>query len=184
MMKNCLVLVAALMLSACNAEPQDLVAMKIELHAIKQEMEYLRQQTEELDPRVRSAEQMALQVMDERAAPSRLDCIDHKPGILVTPVATLTTVCEAAVPYADGIRIKLRLGNPTAGRIDGLKLTFYAGDGASQGRSDMRRYYEDTTSVPPGSWKLVDVDLYKISEAALRELALRAQIDTIALVQK
>ena len=48
----------------------------------------------------------------------------------------------------------------------------------------MRRYYEDTTSVPPGSWRLVEVDLYRISEAALRELALHAQIDTIALVQR
>lgn len=184
MLKYCVVLSAALTLSACDKEQQDLVAMKIELQAMKQEMEYLRQQTEELDPRVRSAEQMALQVMDERAAPSRLDCIHHKPGVLVTPVATLITVCEAAVPYAEGVRIKLRLGNPTAGRIDGLKVTFYAGDGASEGRSDLRRYYEASTSVPPGAWELVDVDLYKISEAALSDFALRAQIDTLALVQR
>jgi hypothetical protein len=59
MMKG-LILASVLISAGCAKQTPDLVAMKIEVNALKQELEYLRQQTEELDPRVRSAEQMAL----------------------------------------------------------------------------------------------------------------------------
>ena len=54
----------------------------------------VRQQTEELDPRVRSAEQMAMQVFDERDAPVRLDCAERSPAALLTRLAALTAICD------------------------------------------------------------------------------------------
>ena len=173
-----------LTLASCGAEQPELVAMKIELNALKQELEYLRQQTEELDPRVRTAEQMALQTIDERDAPFRLDCVNHKPGVLGTRLATLTMVCEEAINRPGGYTIRMKIGNPTAGQLDGLRLTFYAGDGADQGRSETRIYHEAGTSLPSGTWRSIEVDLAGVTPASLAEFAVRAQIDHIVLGQK
>ena len=69
----------ALALGGCGNGAQDALALKIELTALKQELEFVRSQTEDLDPRVRLAEQMAMQVFDERDAPVRLDCAHRRP---------------------------------------------------------------------------------------------------------
>jgi hypothetical protein len=61
----------ALALGGCGNRAQDALALRIELTALKQELELVRLQTEDLDPRVRLAEQMAMQVFDEREAPAR-----------------------------------------------------------------------------------------------------------------
>ena len=175
---------SVLMLAGCGGERPELVALKIELHALKQELEFLRQQTEELDPRVRLAEQMALQTIDERDAPFRLDCVNHRPGVLGTRLATLTTVCEEVINRPGGYTIRMKIGNPTSGHLDGLRLTFYAGDGAERGRSEARIYHEASTSLPSGTWRSIEVDLAGVTPASLPELAVRAQIDHIVLGQR
>ena len=178
-----LVLAAALATTGCGEGSPELVAMKIELNALKQEMEYLRLQTEDLDPRVRNAEQMALQVLDEREAPLLLDCVEHRPGIVLTRLAPITAVCEGVVRTADGYRLRLKLGNPTSARFDGVRLTLYAGEGAAHGRSDTRMNFEARAALPPGEWTTLEVDLAGVPERATSDLALRAQIYTIALAR-
>lgn len=174
---------ATLTLAGCSQGSGDMLAMKIELNALKQELEYVRQQAEELDPRLRTAEQMALQMIAERAAPARLDCAEHVPGIVTARLATLTTVCEGAEPSGDGYRIRLSVGNPTAARIDGVKLTLYAGPGAAQGQSDKRLYHEALVSLPPGGWGSIDVDFAGLDALSARELALRADVASIVLAR-
>lgn len=174
---------AALALAGCSQGNADLLAMKIELNALKQELEFVRQQAEELDPRLRTAEQMTLQMIAERAAPAWLDCAGHAPGIVSARLATLTTVCEGAEPSADGFRIRISVGNPTPARIDGVKLTLYAGPGAAQGQSDKRIYHEAQVSLPPGGWESVDVDFAGLDALSARELALRADVASIALAR-
>ena len=175
---------AALMLAGCSGGGPDVLAMKIELNALKQELEYVRQQTEDLEPRVSTAEQLAIQVLDDRDAPLRLDCLRHAPAALPTRLAVLTVICEDTLTSADGVRIRLKLGNPTAARVDGVKLTFYAGEGAARGRSDKRLYHEAQVSLPPGSWTSLDVDFADLDERAAHDLALRADIGLIALAGK
>lgn len=175
-------LVAAL--AGCGAESPDLAAMKIELNALKHELEYLREQTEDLDPRLRTAEQMALQSIDERDSPLVLDCEEGKPGVVVTRLAPVTVVCEGIEHVEGGDRIRLRLGNPTSGRLDGVYLTLYTGDGAERGRSDTRVHVRATASLPPGAWKTVEVDVPPSNEPVLRDVSVRAQVDAIALAQR
>jgi hypothetical protein len=179
---KCLILASLLTLAGCAKQAPELVAMKVELNALKQEFEYLRQQTEELDPRVRSAETMALQVLDERDAPLRLDCVTHRPGVLPTRLAPITAVCEEVRGHSSGYTVKLKVGNPTSARLDGVHLTLYAGEGAAQGRSDTRLHYDASTSLPPGVWRAVEIELPKLPEAATGDLAVRAQIERITLV--
>ena len=63
-------------------------------------------------------------------------------------------------------------------------MTLYTGDGAARGRSDTRLHVRATASLPPGAWKTVDVDVPPLNEQALREVAVRAQVDAIALAQR
>lgn len=173
----------ALLLGACGRGDQEVLAMKMELHALKHELDYVRQQTEDLDPRVRAAEQLAMQAIDERDAPLALDCAGHRPGMLVTRLATLTAICDSIESTAAGVRVKLKLGNPTSGRIEGLRLTFYAGEGAAHGRSELRVSHQISTALAPGTWKPLEVDLAG-TPGGVAEFALRAQVDTIALAQQ
>ena len=171
---------AAALLAGCGND-QDLLAMKIELHALKQELEYVRQHTEDLEPRVQSTEQMALQAFDEREGPARLDCLHGSDGVLPTRLASLTARCEGAVALGGGHRIRLRIGNPTFARLDGLSLTFFAGEGAARGRSMKRLHYAATMGLPPGTSQSIDVDFDGIDADDLRELAVRANVGTIAV---
>lgn len=173
--------VALTALAGCGEEPRELLAMKIELSALKQELEYLRQQTEDLDPRIRNAEQMALQVFDEREAPLRLDCAGHRAGVLQTRLAPIAVVCTEFSSIAAGARISLKLGNPTSGRLDGVRLTVYSADEDS---ADIRTHAETTASLPPGQWRSFDIDLPAAPNGASKQIALRAQIDTISLAQR
>jgi hypothetical protein len=175
---------ALLPLVACSEQRSDVLAMKIELNALKHELEYLRQQTEDLDPRVSFAEQLAQQVIDDRDAPFRLDCIGHTPGIVATRVAALTARCEEAHRTPVGYRLKLNVGNPTSAWLNGVRLTLYAGSGARAGRSERRMYYESNVALPPGGWKSVILEFEGLDDTALSELALRAQISEVALAQK
>lgn len=174
---------AAFTLAGCSQEAPEVLAMRVELNALKAELEYVRQQAEELDPRVRTAEQMAMQTIAERAAPLRLDCADRAPGVVTARLAALATVCDGAEPSADGYRIRLRLGNPTPAQIDGVKLTLYAGDGAAEGHSDRRVYHEAPVSLAPGAWAAVDVDFAGLDAASARNLALRADVASIVLAR-
>ena len=172
---------ALLPLTGCSEPTPDVLAMKIELTALKQEVEYLRQQTEDLDPRVRTAEQMALQVIDEREAPYRLDCIGGTPGIVVTPVAILTTRCDGAERTPDGHKLRLNIGNPTTAWLNGVRMTLYAGDGAPAGRSENRMYFEANGVLPPGGWKSVEVEFPGLADEAVGTLTVRARINEVAL---
>lgn len=173
----------ALMLGGCGNGAQDVLALKIELNALKQELEYVRQQTEDLDPRVQSAEQMAMQVFDERDAPVRLDCARQSPAVLPTRVASVAVVCEEAVRTAGGYRLRLKLGNPMSAHLDGLALTFYAGEDAVRGRSDKRLHHEANLALAPGAWKAVDVDFDGLDGESVRDLAVRASVATVALAR-
>jgi hypothetical protein len=175
---------ALLPLAACSEPKPDVLAMKIELKALKHELEYLRHETEDLEPRVRVAEQAALQVMDERAAPFRLGCLDRAPGIVVTRVATLTARCDEAYRTPVGYSLKLMLGNPTTAWLNGMRITLYAGSGARAGRSEWRTYHELATSPPPGGSKSVILEVAGLDDAALSELALRVRINEIELAQR
>jgi hypothetical protein len=175
---------AALALAGCGNGAQDVLALKIELNALKQELEFVRQHTEELDPRVHTAEQMALQVFDALEAPARLDCVRPAPTVLDARAAFLTAVCDEAVAYDGGYRIRLQLGNPTPAHLDGLTLTFYAGEDAARGRSARRLYHETRVALPPGAWQTVDVDFDGVDDDAIKELAVRARVATVALARK
>jgi hypothetical protein len=175
---------AALAFAGCGNGAQDLLALKIELNALKQELEFVRQHAEELDPRVDAAEQMALQVFDALEAPARLDCEHRAPTVLDARVAILTAVCDEAVAYDGGYRIRLRIGNPMPARLDGVALTLYAGEDAARGRSAQRTHREVRVALPPGAWQAVDVDFDGIDRDAVRELAVRARVATVALARK
>jgi hypothetical protein len=175
-------LITAALLSACGDRKPDLVAMRIELTALKQELELIRQHAEEFEPRLRSAEEFALKFFDERAAAVRLDCLGQKVSVMPTSLATLSIVCEDTRATVGGQRLRLRLGNPTSARLDRLGLTFY---GASErGQSDHRVHVELATQLPPGSWTRVDVDVPGLGEGDLAELAIRAQVGAMILAQK
>lgn len=174
----------AFALSGCGNGAQDVLALKIELTALKQELEFVRQQAEDLDPRVQAAEQMALQVFDALEAPARLDCARPAPTVLDARVASVTAVCDAAVAYDGGYRIRLQLGNPTPAHLEGLTLTFYAGEDAARGRSARRVYHATRVALPPGAWQTVDVDFDGVDDDSIRELAVRARVATVALARR
>ena len=178
------VMTAALALAGCGNGAQDLLALKMELNALKQELEFVRQHTEDLDPRVDAAEQMALQVFDALEAPARLDCEHRAPTVLDARVAILTAVCDEAVAYDGGYRIRLQLGNPTPAHLEGLTLTFYAGEDAARGRSARRLYHATRVALPPGAWQTVDVDFDGVDDDSIKELAVRARVATVALARK
>lgn len=176
---------AALLAGGCgNGAQDDALALKIELNALKRELEYVRQQIEELDPRVQSAEDMAMQLFDEREAPLRLDCVRHTPGVLAARLASLTVICEGTAPSPGGHRIRLMLGNPSPARLDRIALTFYAGDGAARGRSDKRFHHEATASLAPGAWTSLEVELKGLDAGPANELALRGNVTTLALATR
>lgn len=174
----------ALVLGGCGNGAQDTLALKIELTALKQELEFVRLQTEDLDPRVRLAEQMAMQVFDERDAPVSLDCARQSPAVLYTRLASISAICEEAVAHAGGYRLRLRLGNPMSARIDGLSLTFYAGEDAERGRSARRLHNDASLSLRPGEWKRIDVDFEGLDRESVRDLAVKANVAAIALAGK
>jgi hypothetical protein len=174
---------AAALLAGCGSDA-DLLALKIELRALKQELEFVREQTEDLAPRVESTERMALQAFDERDAPAGLDCMQEPDRVRRAPVPALAAVCESTVAYTGGQRIRLRIGNPMAARLDRLALTVYAGDGAARGRSAKRLYRELALALAPGEWQSVDIDFDGIDAHDLRELAVRASVGHAALAPR
>jgi hypothetical protein len=174
----------ALALGGCGNSAQDALALRIELTALKQELEFVRSQAEDLEPRVRLAEQMAMQVFDERDAPVRLDCAHLSPAVLFTRLASITAVCEDAGGYPGGYRLRVRLGNPMSARIDGLALTFYAGEDAGRGRSARRLHHDANLSLAPGEWKRIDVDFDGLDRESVRDLAVKANVAAIALAGK
>ena len=181
-MLKAIALVAILLaLSGCADRTPDLSAVKMELAALRQEMEYIRYQTEELDPRVSNSEQMALQVINDHESPSRLDCVEHKAGIVVTRIATLPAICDSTLDYPGGHRIRLKLGNPTSGRLEGLRLTVYAGPGAAQGRSALRISYRAVAALLPGSWTPLEIDFPGLDRESVTNLAVRGQVEEIVL---
>jgi hypothetical protein len=173
-----------LALVGCGNGTQDVLALKIELTALKQELELVRLQTEDLDPRVRLAEQMAMQVFDERNAPVRLDCAQPSPAVLFTRMASITAVCEETAAYAGGHRLRVKLGNNMSARVDGLTLTFYAGEDAEGDRFARRLYHDANISLSPGEWKGIDVDFEGLDGASLRDLSVKANVASIALAGK
>jgi hypothetical protein len=175
---------ALLALVGCGNGTQDVLALKIELTALKQELEFVRLQAEELDPRVRLAEQMAMQVFEERNAPVRLDCAHAAPAVLFTRMASITAVCEQAAGYAGGHRLRLKLGNNMSARVDGLTLTFYAGDDAEGGRFARRLHHDENLTLSPGEWKRIDVDFEGLDGASLRDVSVKANVAAIALAGK
>ena len=100
------------------------------------------------------------------------------------PVPALAAVCESTVAYTGGQRIRLRIGNPMAARLDRLALTVYAGDGAAHGRSAKRLYRELALALAPGEWQSVDIDFDGIDAHDLRELAVRASVGHAALAPR
>jgi hypothetical protein len=171
---------AATLLAGCGSD-HDLLAMKIELKALKQELEYVRDHTEDLEPRVQSTEQMALQAFDDRDAPAPLDCQHGSDRELRMRLAALTAFCDGAVAYAGGHRIRLSIGNATAARLDRLSLTLYAGANAARGRSSKRLHHEADVALPPGAWQSIEIDFDGIDAQDLRELAVRANLAAVAL---
>jgi hypothetical protein len=123
----------------------------------------------------------ALQMIDERESPSRLDCVEHKTGIVVTRIATLPAICDGILDYAGGYKIKLKLGNPTLGRLEGLQLTLYAGPGAAQGRSALRLSYQAVAALSPGSWTLLEIDFPGLDRASIANLAVRGRLEAMVL---
>jgi hypothetical protein len=178
------VLAGALALGGCTNGAADVLALKIELNALKHELEFVRQQAEDLDPRVRTAEQMALQVFDERDAPVRLDCSRHSTVILPARVGSITAVCEEAIEYAGGYRLRLKVGNPMSAHLGGVALTIYAGEDAARGRSDRRLHIESNFALAPGVWKTMDVDFGGLDADAVRDLAVRATVASLVLARK
>jgi hypothetical protein len=179
-----LLLVAGLVLSGCQQNPEPLLALKIELTALKEELRLLRDQAEDLDPRVSMVETMARQVFEERDGIARLDCARRNTEVLPTQFIALTVNCEAAGASAGGYKLRLRVGNPTSARLDGLKLTVYAGEGAGKGLSILRFFHAVPTSLAPGSLTSVEVSLPAGSERMLDDLAVRAQIDHLTMAQR
>lgn len=177
-------LAIALAIAGCTNGAPDVLALRLEFNALKQELEFLRQQTEELDPRVRSAEQMALQVFDEREAPVRLDCSHQSTAVLPARVGSVTAVCEEAIEYTGGYRLRLKVGNPMSAHLGGLALTIYAGEDAARGRSDRRLHVETNFALPPGVWKTMDIDFDGLDADAVRDLAVRASVARLALAGK
>lgn len=173
---------ALAVLAGCTPQqPADLTAIKLELTALKQEFEFLRDQTEELDPRVRLSEQMALQAIDDREAPSRLDCVKRTVALVPTRLIALPATCDEATKIASGYRLRLKVGNPSAARIEGLQMTLYAGPGASRGRSDKRMFMERSLSLAAGTWTTFEIDFVGIGPAEVNEMAIRTQVERIAL---
>lgn len=175
---------AGLALAGCRQDPEHLVALRIELTALKTELRLLRDQAEDLDPRMTTVETMAQQVFDQRDGIVRLDCARRSTEVLPTQFATLTVNCEDASTSADGYRLRLRIGNPTSARLDGLKLTIYAGEGAAKGLSALRVFQAVPTGLPPGSWTSVDVELPFRGAELSQGLAVRAQIDHMTMAQR
>jgi hypothetical protein len=102
---------------------------------------------------------------------------------LRTRLAQIAVVCEEVLGRSGGYTVKMKLGNPTSARLDGVNLTLYAGSGAVQGRSDTRMHYQ-SASLSPGGWRAIEVELPELPELAIRDLAVRAQVGTIALAQR
>jgi hypothetical protein len=173
---------ALAMLAGCKPQqPIDLMAIRLELTALKQEFEFLREQTEELDPRVRFSEQLALQAISDRDAPSRLDCVAGTIALVSTRLTALPATCDAATPIPGGYRLRLKVGNPTAARIEGLQITLYAGPGATRGRSDKRMFTERSVTLAAGAWTIIEVDFVGLDLTELTEVAIRTQVDRVAL---
>lgn len=177
-------LAAGLVLAGCQQDSEHLVALKIELTALKEELRLLRDQAEDLDPRVSMVETMARQVFEERDGIARLDCARHNTEVLPTQIIALTVNCEEASASAGGYKLRLRVGNPTSARLEGLKLTLYAGEGAAKGLTTLRFFHAVPTGLAPGSWTSVEVNLPIQSEEMLVDLAVRAQVDQMTMAQK
>ena len=69
-------------------------------------------------------------------------------------------------------------------RIDGLTLTFYAGEDAGRGRSARRLHHDANLSLSPGEWKRIDVDFDGLDRESVRDLAVKANVAAIALAGK
>jgi hypothetical protein len=78
-------------------------------------------------------------------------------------------------------KIKLKLGNPTLGRLDRLQRTLYAGPGAAQGRSALRLSYQAMAALPPGFWTSMEIDFPGLDRESVANLAVRGRIEAMVL---
>jgi Protein of unknown function (DUF3251) len=92
---------------------------------------------------------------------------DHNFVPIVTTVGTFTLAIKDVIPYADGSRLKLMIGNPTAGVV--LRFSMHLVYGPHLDPRSPRREQDFTASYPiaGGSRHEFDIDLAGIPPAQL-----------------
>jgi outer membrane murein-binding lipoprotein Lpp len=154
---------SVLFVSACGsgAASSDLIAQVNELRA---KNDTLQEQLSKLASRVETAETqrslesiVALLPADTGYSTMRVDV-----GVLVVSI-------EDIQPYASGSRVKLRFGNPTTGRTQGLRLKLEWG-----GTGDIKAKDHTLSEIlMPGSWATVSLPLEDVPPKEFSGLRLR-----------
>jgi hypothetical protein len=136
-----------------------------------QKIDEIRGKSDALESRLQKLEQQINKTEIQRSLEyvAVLTPTDTGYSTLRMDVGVLVVSIEDIQPYASGSRIKLRFGNPTAARIQGLKLQLDWG-----GKGDLNsREHVLTEALFPGSWVTVQLPLESVTPSEFNMLRLR-----------
>lgn len=170
-------LLTALLLLAttgCKASDEVHVALGLTIDS-------LRLRVADVERRVRDV-QARVTVGDEII----LDCTKPEFDRLFTNNGTFLVSCQDAVPYLDGYRITLHIGNPSSIEYAGLEVNArWAAnilDVIVDDSSTVRRHsYSVNTRLLPGVWNRVQLNVNPATGEEIRNLIVSARTNTVSL---
>jgi Protein of unknown function (DUF3251) len=110
-----------------------------------------------------------------------VSCQSQGFSYMKTELGTLTMSCINASKYMDGVKVRLRLGNPTSATITHMTVTvepFLAEGSPGAVVQDV------VTPMRAGAWSIIDIAVPRVSEENLGLLSVKAAIDQISLSTK
>lgn len=108
---------------------------------------------------------------------SRLSVTERNYSVVHTDLGNLLFVVQDMSAYANGVKLKLRIGNPNAVSFDGIKIDFWWGkDVASYNKS-----MNFPVILPSGAWTFQDVVLTPAKTDEMGYLSVTASLDQVRL---
>lgn len=132
--------------------------------------------------RISNIESKVLSLWFDANYPSatRLSVTERNYSVVKTAVGSLLFVVQDMTPYANGVKLKLKIGNPNAVNFDGIKINFSWGKDAKDALSNNKEVDVPTVFVS-GAWTFQDVVLTPAKTNEMGYLSVSASTNQIGL---
>jgi hypothetical protein len=162
--------------------------VKKEIHALRERIDAAGKSNETLEQKggeLEAQATFAAMEASERKTASFDSQGDKAYGAVETNLGMILFVLEKLEPYLDGYTVTFRVGNPTAATLNGFDAKLSWGpkfDGKD--KATWKKQSKDvkvTTSIPPGSWWFVTVNIGPASPQQARTIEITPRFNNVAM---